>query len=1513
MKKILSLLMSIILVFNFFAFTAYAKSDDESIEWSEQDVLWYIDEPEREIAEESDVNLFSEADTSWYDESQTEFVISTTDEFMGFITLANGGNDFTGKKITLQSDIVFTEALNPIASFNGELDGAGHILSVHIASSTDDNTALFKILGENANVHDFSVDGVIVGNYVAAVVGTNNGIINGVHSLASVQGNKMCGSICVENNGTIRNSSANNSVAISSTGISMGGICAKNTGTIENCENKAKLNTDSATPTSNIGGIVGENNGTITNSFNYSDISGKDYIGGIVGKNTKDITNCINTAEISSLSSYVGGIAGSNATNANITGSRNSGDITCGIDVSDTSSGYYVGGITGTSVGNVANSENAGDITSAGTGAGGIVAVGNGNITDCTNYGTITANGSMAGGIIGTSTAGKISLTRNYGTVSAWKYMGGIVGQTKKGSTIDKSSNFGAISALENDFDNTNFAGGIVGVNEDIVEDCLNVSKTILSKWNFGSIAGFSSADDLIENSYSIGELKLTGNNKSNVSAYVKAENDVSLTDGTLLASLNNDRNVWYAGEEYPLPYEPDTAKHISTLEELNTLLANESVSEIVLDNDIEGDITISHAVKIDGQYHSVGSITQNAAATFKNLCVNGEITSTADLTLDGVVSISDVEKQGILTSANLTINGAIDFDNPTIPMITKTNGTVTGADNLYYDNGSYYFNYPITEVDKTTIVVKAENNGLSYDIYPYISGVNCYFFMPYSADLSNIKYTKIHSDGTTEDIIIDLSDGKTDTINIMGINFTASAMTSELPVLYLNVDEQYGSIYAMNNSPKHEAKCYGDMRLEIPDEMAKVKGWNSVYTSVGNDKDTEKPGTMELRGRGNSSWSQAIRTNGPRPYQLKLEKKLNLMGMGSAKTYTLLKSDQIQSTNKTFLDMSIDMGMKYTPQSEFVDVYLNGDYIGMYTLAEKVQIDKERVNISDLESEIEDGASIDDIDTTGGYLLEIDNTNEDLQFMTQGNRVTIKSPENLDTTVAKGSKYDYIVNLMTDLFDAVYGDGYLKKGDYAGKHFTEVLDMDSVTRYFLEQELTSNLDNGLGSTFFYKDKDSIDSKIYMGIVWDNDRCGGTNTISGWQLPEINEYGASGTQVDGADSFFKAMCKHKEFISYILAYYKNNVNNNNIKTIFKEYAEKANQNGEYINTAAVMSRLRWNHTWPFTPTKLGTFISQRAAWVDENIDTISEYGVKGKEIEVVTQTPNPNPAVQPTENPHMIVGYRYANGTAGGDLDASLGDKTNGYKATVGVQKDSAILFVSVNGENTKTLEWADTAYVDGENSYLPAVVSASKKNMWSNPYVDITLSAADCEKLYFSAKLGATKKGPSSYKLQYSLDGEKYIDVENANCALTDNRNMQQAFEYIELPQAVCGHENVHIRITTVNDLAVSGLPLSANPDSGEFALNDIFIYDEKPPHIEKSYNTDGGKINISVTNNMTDTVSADIYTAVYGIDGMLVKVFKDTQDITDTYSTSYDYTPNDSETVRIFCWEKGTMQSVE
>jgi hypothetical protein len=149
----------------------------------------------------------------------------------------------------------------------------------------------------------------------------------------------------------------------------------------------------------------------------------------------------------------------------------------------------------------------------------------------------------------------------------------------------------------------------------------------------------------------------------------------------------------------------------------------------------------------------------------------------------------------------------------------------------------------------------------------------------------------------------------------------------------------------------------------------------------------------------------------------------------------------------------------------------------------------------------------------------------------------------------------------------------------------------------------------------------------------------------------------------------------------------------------------------------------------------------------------------------------------------------------------------------------------------------------------------------------------------------------------------------------------MQQAFDCVRLPDEVCGKTNVHIRIALDGNSAVSGALLSDNPSGGELAVNDIFVYDEAKTSkngIDKSYTQSGEKINISVQNNTQQDVNADIYTAVYGSDNVLKKLFKKENiqissngEYTD--SQGYEYTLNSGDRVVIFCWESGTMKPCE
>lgn len=501
----------------------------------------------------------------------------------------------------------------------------------------------------------------------------------------------------------------------------------------------------------------------------------------------------------------------------------------------------------------------------------------------------------------------------------------------------------------------------------------------------------------------------------------------------------------------------------------------------------------------------------------------------------------------------------------------------------------------------------KTDNDGLFYDIFAYSVENGYEFLLPENVDESALKITISDED---DEIIfdgdVDLSQDKSYTLKTPTGEVLLSSVISNLSILYLNIDEEHGTIENMNKSPDHSESCYGDMTLYVPDELSKLYDCDQIISSVENDEKEDTPGTMRIRGRGNSTWT--THTDKQRPYQIKLEKSLNILGMGKGKDWALLRSETGTKylNNKICYDMAGDFGLKNSPRAQMTDVYMNGKYIGMYTMTNTIKVNSNSVPITDIDGLLEDGANPDDIDITGGYLLEIDNNPEDLQFKTNQNNITIKAPEELDTTAKTSSRYDYIKNLMSDLFDAVYGDGYLSDG----RHFTELLDMDSAVKYFLLQELTGNHDAGRGSTYFYKDTDSIDPKIYLGPVWDSDAA--FEYYSGhWTL-----YNRKLTWIDDDDlnyTFLSELCSHREFLSLLNAYYFDNMNNNNIMQIYSSYKDKIS---EYENlclpSAQATSRLYDLDAPSFS--HIPTYIDEKLSFMNNNLEKLHETARCGENI-----------------------------------------------------------------------------------------------------------------------------------------------------------------------------------------------------------------------------------------------------------------------------------------------------------
>lgn len=349
-----------------------------------------------------------------------------------------------------------------------------------------------------------------------------------------------------------------------------------------------------------------------------------------------------------------------------------------------------------------------------------------------------------------------------------------------------------------------------------------------------------------------------------------------------------------------------------------------------------------------------------------------------------------------------------------------------------------------------------------------------------------------------------------------------------------------------------------------------------------------------EIRCRGNASWEDTDKKS----YQLKLMEKKDLLGMGAEKQWILLANafDQTLLRNTIAFDIAKELGVSFSPDSEYVDVYINGEYVGNYLLTEKVEIGKERVNINNLEKQMEllnqeillseseffmeqqgrlfstKGYRIEKQpeNISGGYLLEIEMSDryglEASGFITSRMQaVVFSSPK-----YASYEQVSYIANRYQDFEDAIFSeDGY---SPYSGVHFSEYIDMDSFAKKYLLEELTKNLDASFTSQFFYKPDDAVSTKFFAGPVWDYDKSIAASGITenGIDLHEPNGLYVA-TQTKDSDIWY-ALYNQEEFYEHVVQIYRNE-----LEPIARAIAERdVELYTEYILDSAMNNAIRWN-------------------------------------------------------------------------------------------------------------------------------------------------------------------------------------------------------------------------------------------------------------------------------------------------------------------------------------------------
>lgn len=272
-----------------------------------------------------------------------------------------------------------------------------------------------------------------------------------------------------------------------------------------------------------------------------------------------------------------------------------------------------------------------------------------------------------------------------------------------------------------------------------------------------------------------------------------------------------------------------------------------------------------------------------------------------------------------------------------------------------------------------------------------------------------------------------------------------------DMPVIYINT-KNYQSVVSKENYLK--ATYWLDSRG--------VAGVSDVASA-------EKPDTLQIKGRGNYTWTGFAK----KPYRLKLDKKTGLLGMKKSKHFGLLAhSDDWSGWMKNTLGFTLSkqLGLPWTPDQRPVEVVLNNKYMGLYMLTELVRVDKDRVNVFEQPDECQDADTI-----TGGWLVEIDNYGyqEPYHVHIYGDDddfyVTPKTPEILNS-----AQLSYLANEILNITDLAYAQS---------EQLYEHLDMRDAARFYLVQELMCDCEAYTGSCYLHKQM--LDPVWHFGPVWD--------------------------------------------------------------------------------------------------------------------------------------------------------------------------------------------------------------------------------------------------------------------------------------------------------------------------------------------------------------------------------------------------------------------------------------------
>jgi hypothetical protein len=384
------------------------------------------------------------------------------------------------------------------------------------------------------------------------------------------------------------------------------------------------------------------------------------------------------------------------------------------------------------------------------------------------------------------------------------------------------------------------------------------------------------------------------------------------------------------------------------------------------------------------------------------------------------------------------------------------------------------------------------------------------------------------------------------------------------------------------------EPKILGTMKI-----IQRPNGARNFVSDVDTEEFLNYSGTIGIETRGSSS-----QTLPKKPYGIDTleddgieNNSVELLGMAKENDWILNSFAFDDSMMRDYIsyEMTRKMG-QYAANLRYCEVVLNGEYIGLYALSEKIKRDGDRVDIAKLK---DDENAFPEV--TGGYLMQTDRPSDEdpNAWESNGAGYIHEKPNSDDITAVQSS---YIESVFRGL-DENASNSEITNG------YPSLIDVPSFVDYMLIAEIASNVDAYALSTYYHKDRGG---KLRAGPVWDYNLTYG-NDLFQWgydrSFTDVWQFNYSNT---GA-YFWNDLFSDATFKCYASKRF-NEVTTTGAPLNYETISDLIDATVTLISEAVVRENERWNTIEDFSGeiTAMKSWIQERTQWMRDNLGPFSD-------------------------------------------------------------------------------------------------------------------------------------------------------------------------------------------------------------------------------------------------------------------------------------------------------------------